>query len=324
MRARRARFASHLKTRQLAFLVHLDDERSTARAAVAAGLTQPAASKLLHQVESELGVKLFERHSRGVAPTCYGEILIRRARLALSEIGLAREEIKAVSSGLSGRAAIGTVLSPGTHLVPMAVAQIKLRCPGIAVHVEIGSSRTLVEKLLQGELDMVVGRLLDTARSDELDYEPLETDEPHSVIASAQHPLASRKDLQLQELVEEPWIFPPPGSLLRERLSALFVQHGLSAPRNIVETACLPVITSLLQHSNMLVALPEEAVHSACKAGTLTVLLRKLSLNMGAYGIIVRRNNECSPAAQLMLKRLRELAAQFYPNNTRQFARTRR
>src|SRR5215472_14770023 len=65
---------SHLKTRQLALLVHLDEQGTLARAAAAAGLTQPAASKLLHQVESNLEVKLFERHARGMAPTCYGEI----------------------------------------------------------------------------------------------------------------------------------------------------------------------------------------------------------------------------------------------------------
>jgi DNA-binding transcriptional LysR family regulator len=63
---------------------------------------------------------LFERHARGMAPTCYGEILVRHARIALSGLGLAREEITALKSGLSGRAAIGAVLhklSPGAQLL---------------------------------------------------------------------------------------------------------------------------------------------------------------------------------------------------------------
>ena len=94
----------HLKTHQLVFLVHLDEERRLARAAAAAGLTQPAASKLLRQIEETLDVKLFERHARGVAPTRYGEILVRHARSALSEIGLAREELAALKAGQIGRA----------------------------------------------------------------------------------------------------------------------------------------------------------------------------------------------------------------------------
>src|SRR5688572_3284840 len=108
-----ARF--HLKTRQLAFLVHLDEERCLARAADASGLTQPAASKLLRQVEVTLGVQLFERHPRGMSPTSYGEILVRHARTALSQLGLARKEIAALKSGLSGKAAIGMVLRSEEH-----------------------------------------------------------------------------------------------------------------------------------------------------------------------------------------------------------------
>src|SRR3990170_3101725 len=117
-----ARF--HLKTRQLAFLVHLDEERCLARAADASGLTQPAASKLLRQVEVSLGVQLFERLPRGMSPTGYGEILVRHARMALSQLGLAREEIAALKSGLSGKAALGMVFDPQSDLVPMAIARL--------------------------------------------------------------------------------------------------------------------------------------------------------------------------------------------------------
>jgi DNA-binding transcriptional LysR family regulator len=303
----------HLKTRQLTFLVRLDEERSLVRAAAAAGLTQPAASKLLREIESALEVKLFDRHARGMTPTCYGEILVRHARLALSELGLAREEIVALKSGLSGKAALGTVLSPGTSLVPMAVVRMKRQYPGILASVEMGPSKELVRKLLQGDLDMVVGRVLDCPRADDLVYEPLATDEPHAVIASAQHPLAGRKDLQLEHLIEQPWILPPPESLVRNKLTDMFVQHGLSRPTNIIETDSLPVITSLLRQSNMVVALPEEAVYSCCKAGVLTVLVRNLPLSMGAFGLITRRHHKLSPGAQVMLSILREEAGQLWP-----------
>jgi DNA-binding transcriptional LysR family regulator len=303
----------HLKTRQLALLVRLDDERSLVRAAATAGLTQPAASKLLRQIESALDVKLFDRHARGMTPTCYGEILVRHARLALSELGLAREEIVALKSGLSGKAAIGTVLSPGTNLVPKAIVRMKQRYPGILASVEIGPSRELVRKLLQGDLDMVVGRVLDCTRGDELVYEPLAADEPHAIIASAEHPLAGHKALQLEHLIEQPWILPPAGSLVRDKLTDMFVQHGWSRPVNIIETDCLPVIISLLRQSNMVVTLPEEAVQPCCKAGILTVLVSNLPLGVGAFGLITRRHHKLSPGAQVMLSTLREEAAQQWP-----------
>lgn len=303
----------HLKTRQLTLIVRLDEERSLGRAAAAAGLTQPAASKLLRQIECEFDVKLFHRHARGMAPTCYGEILIRHARRALSEFGFARDEIVALKAGISGKAAIGTVLSPGTDLVPAAIVRMKQRHPGVITSVEIGPSRTLVQKLARGELDMVVGRVLDCASKDALVYEPLASDEPLAVIASAAHPLARRPELQLEQLLDEPWILPPAGSLVRDRLDEMLVQQGCSLPTNLVESQCLPVIMALLQKSNMLTILPEEAVQSYCKAGLLTVLVRDLPLGVGPFGLITCRQHELSPAAQLMLNAIREQAQHPYP-----------
>lgn len=74
-------------------------------------------------------MKLFERHARGVEPTWYGHVLIRRARAAMSEIGRAQEEIAALRAGRMGQASIGTVVNPGTNLVPQAIAEVKREFP---------------------------------------------------------------------------------------------------------------------------------------------------------------------------------------------------
>jgi len=312
MMRRKTSLRLHLNTRQLTLLVHLDEDPRLSRAASAAGLTQSAASKLLRQVETALDVKLFERHARGVIPTRYGEILLRHARLALSELGLAHEGIVALKSGVSGKAAVGTVTHPGTSLIPMAVARMKQRHAGIVINVDVDSSRQLVQRLLQGSLDIVLGQEHDPRGADEVVYEPLAGDEPHAIIASARHPLAGRKNLQLEDLIEQPWILPPVGSLLRDKVAAKMMERGLPLPTNIVETTSLPVITALLQQSNMIAALPEEAVQASCEAGHLTVLLGDLTLGVGAFGLITRRNHKLSQAAQLMLSTLRELAPQVY------------
>jgi DNA-binding transcriptional LysR family regulator len=313
-RAVRSFARPHLKTHQLAFLVHLDEERRLARAAAAAGLTQPAASKLLRQIEETLDVRLFERHARGVAPTRYGEILVRHARLALSEIGLAHEELAALKAGHTGQVAVGTIVEPGASLVPTAIATLKRHYPGTLVHVDIDDSRQLVQGLLQGHLDMVVARLLDAEVAEHLSYEPLALDEPHAVIAGAQHPLAGRTDLCLEDLIEQPWIVPPPGSLVRDRLAAMFLHEGLPQPRDLVEAASLPVITALLEQSRMIVALPAVSVASYCKAGILAVLMADLPVGIGGFGLITRRDRELSPGARLLLTTLREAAARLYPN----------
>ncbi len=303
---------SRLKTRQIVLLLLLYDQRSVLRAAQLSGVTQPAAKKMLGELEESLGVKLFERHARGVQPTWYGEILVRHARCAMVEMDRAHEEIMALKSGLSGQASIGTVTNPGTHLIPSVIAAVKDSHPRILISVEMDFSRPLVAKLLEGQLDFVVGRILDSEGAENLNFEPL-TDEPHSIIAGAAHPLARKKGLALKDLLELGWILQGSGSVVRSRFNAMLHEQGLAHPQNVVETSALPMTLALLQITNMIAVLPEQAVLPYCAAGLVTMLPVDLGVKMDAFGIITRRGHLLSPGAEVVLKSLRETAAQLYP-----------
>ncbi|MDR7267438.1 DNA-binding transcriptional LysR family regulator [Pelomonas saccharophila] len=298
---------SHLKTRQLVLLVELGRHGSILHAAQAANLTQPAASKLLADLEHALGVKLFERLPRGVAPTWYGEVMIRRAGAALAELDAGHQEVMELLSGLSGRVAVGAVLTPSTTLLPAAITLLKQRQPRVHVAISVDTSKILIQHLQNGELDLVIGRVLDSESAAQLSFEPL-NDEPHCLVVRAGHPLAGRDDLSLAELARQSWILPPGGSILRDRLTALFLSAGLDQPQQTVETLSLPVVTSLLSQSDMVSALPDELVKPYLAAGLLEVLPFDLGLRMDVYGIVTRRGHQLSPGAELMLNCLREQA----------------
>jgi DNA-binding transcriptional LysR family regulator len=204
------------------------------------------------------------------------------------------------------------VLAPATSLVPKAINLLKSRHARVHVAVSMSTSRALVERLRSGELDLVVGRILDTAAADELNFEPL-TDEPHLLIARTGHPLAGRNDLQLEELMGQCWILPPAGSILRDRLTALFLSHGLEQPAETIETLDLPVVASLLMSNDMIVALPTDAVQTYLDAGLLTVLPFELGVRMDSFGIVTRKRHQLSPGADAMLQALRDTAAAMYP-----------
>lgn len=303
---------SHLKTRHLVLLVELGRHGSILHAAEAANLTQPAASKLLGEIEHALGVQLFERLPRGVAPTWYGKVMIRRAGAALAEMDAAHQEVMELMSGLRGRVEIGSVLTPSTSLVPPAVTLLKSRHARVHVSIAVDTSKSLVERLRAGEFDMVVGRVPDAEAADELRFEPV-TDEPHSLVVRAGHPLARRSSVQLEELARQAWILPPADSILRDRLTALFLSRGLEQPAETVSTLALPTIASLLAGSDMVAALPLELAEPYVEAGVLAVLPFDLSLRMDMYGIITRKRHQLSPGAEAMLAALREVAAARYP-----------
>jgi len=296
----------HLKTRHMVLLVELGRHASILHAAEAAGLTQPGASKLIGELEHALGVPLFERLPRGVVPTWYGKVLIRRAGAALAEMDAAHQEIMQGAAGFGGRVAVGSVRAPAASLLPQAVRLLKERDPRVQVAVSSDTSQAMIEALRAGELDIVIGRILDPAAAAELDFEPL-ADEPHSLIVRAGHPWLGRLDLGYAELAQAPWILPPPGRL-RDQLMALFISRGLPQPVDVVETISLPLITHLLADSARVVALPREVVQSALDAGTLAVLPLAVDLRAGVYGIVTRKRHHLSPSADAMLAALREAA----------------
>ncbi len=296
---------SHLKMRHLILLVELGNHASIVNAAKAARLTQPAASRLISDLEHVLGVQLFERMARGVVPTWSGKLLIRRAGVALAEMDAAHCEISQLLSGLGGRVELGSVLTPAAGLLANAIKLFKMRAKRTSVVIDFSNSKETVERLLDGRLDIVLGRILDTANVPLLNFEPI-SDEVHRVIVRAGHPLASATDLTLADLVQQSWIVHPAGSIVRDRLTALFLSEGLEPPEETVETLNIQLTTSLLQNTDMIVALPEALMHDALSSGKVVALDYDLGLRMDVYGIITRKNHVLSPSGEVMLEALRE------------------
>jgi DNA-binding transcriptional LysR family regulator len=299
---------SYLKTRHLVLLVELGRHGSIVHAAQAANLTQPAASKLLGELEHALGVPLFERLPRGVEPTWYGKVLMRRASAALAEMDAAHQEVMELVSGCRGQAAVGAILTPSTTLVPAAVTLLKSRHAQVNVAIEVDSSKQLVERLRAGSLDIVIGRIYDPSAAGELHFEPI-TDEPHSLVVRAGHPLLGASGVGLEELARQTWVVPPDGSVVRDRITSLFVSQGYEQPVDTVSAAALPVVTTLLLGSDMVAPMSVELIQPQLDSGQLAVLPFDLNLRMDVYGFITRRQHQFSPAAELLLEALREVAA---------------
>lgn len=296
-----------LKTRQLLLLISLEETRSVRRAAEACHVTQPAATKLLQELEHAVGAKLFERHARGVKPTWYGEIMVQHARNALMELAHAHDEISAFKAGLRGHVRIGTEGTSATNLVPQAIAALKRDHPEVVVRVDMDFSEMLVRRLQAGELDIAVARLHNAQELSELRYEPIE-EAAHVIASRAGHPLFSDAPVDWKTLLEQTWILPPQGNVLRDKLTLLLLEENLPLPRRIVETSYLPIIISLLKTSDMIAPLAKETVQFYCSIGALSMLEAPLPLRLGRSGIITRRDDKLFPGAVAMLRALRHAA----------------
>ncbi|GAB7542624.1 LysR family transcriptional regulator [Cupriavidus sp. 8B] len=302
---------ARLKTRQLLLLVALADEGNIHRAAAVLNMTQPAASKLLRELEEMLEVPLFERLPRGMRPTWYGEAMIRHARAVLGSLDQAQEEVMALKAGRLGHVAVGAITSPGVKLLPPAVAQVKREQPGLRVSLEIENSNVLLERLAQDKLDLVVARLFAEHDKVHLRYEPL-AGEPVCAAARLGHPLLAQSALTLRDVEDAAWIVPPAGSVLRHRFDLMFQRASLMPPTNVVETAALLFLTRMLEQSDMLAVLTDDVAQYYAQHGLLAIVPLPLPCHMDDFGIITRTDRLLSPAAMLMAQALRTASHAVY------------
>lgn len=302
---------SRLKTRQLLLLACLDQERNIHRASSAMAITQPAASKLLKEIEEALGVALFNRLPRGVEPTPSGEIMIRHARMMLAHLSDAKEEIDALRKGLTGLIHMGVVAGPGAVLVPQAIARMNQQFPRVQVRVDLAVSNLLLPKMKEGQLDIVVARLSPKHDDGQFVFEQIAV-EPIRLVVRAGHPLARKRSPTLADLLPCAFVLPPVGDLLRHRFDMLFHQQGLVPPQQGVETLALQVLTGLLLRTDMVAVLGQEVAQPYVDAGLFALLKMPLDLALDPYGIVTRRQVLLSPSAQAMCDILRQEALSLY------------
>jgi len=147
---------SRLKLRQLRLIVVLDEARNLRRSAELLGTSQPAASKLLREIEAMLGVALFERRPRGMVPTAYGEIMVRYAHVVLDGLGRAHEELDAVRAGATGKVVVGSIPSVVADVMAQALAALHLGRSGLLVSVRVETSDVVLALLRNREVDVAV------------------------------------------------------------------------------------------------------------------------------------------------------------------------
>ncbi|WP_321953969.1 LysR substrate-binding domain-containing protein [Paraburkholderia bannensis] len=305
---------TRLKTRQLLLVVALAEEGNIHRAAAALNMTQPAASKLLRELEDMLGALLFERMPRGMKPTLYGDALVRHARAVLGSLDQAQEELTALKAGRLGHVAVGAITSPGVRVLPAAVAAVKRTHANMRISVEIDASNVLLDHLAQDKLDVVLGRL--SAEHDKLAlrYEPL-TGEPVCAVVRPGHALlaeAAAKPLTLADVARATWVVPPVASVLRHRFELMFQRASLAPPSNVVETPALLFITRVLEQSDMIAVLTGDVARYYAAHGMVAILPVPMDCQMDDFGIITRADRLLSPAAGVMIDALREVSAQVY------------
>jgi LysR family hydrogen peroxide-inducible transcriptional activator len=200
---------------ELRYIVAVARERHFGRAAAACFVSQPTLSVAIKKLEDELGVALFERGKNDVRVTPVGERIVAQARLVLEEVEGVKRIAKQEQDQLDGPLRLGAIYTVAPYLLPQLIPVLHKQAPKMPLVIEENYTARLQERLLQGDLDVIIISLPFA--------EPGVTvralyDEPFMVVLPASHPWRERAAIAVKELAEEPVLMLGAGHCFREQL----------------------------------------------------------------------------------------------------------
>lgn len=293
---------NRLRMRQVSLLLAVDDCGTLRGASMALGMTQPAATKMLKELEDALGHPLFDRVGRGLQLTAAGHCVLayfRGLRGTMESLG---RELQQLRQGSAGKLFIGSIMAASPALLTDALIRLKERYPLLAVEINVGTSDRLLEQLQEGVLDLVIGRVAGLSRQDYV-FKPV-AEESLSVVAARDHPLATRKNLAFPALFDYPWILQPKGSPMRDVMEMEFASHQAALPKGLIETASILTTTNLIARTHMVAVIPESVASRYEQHKLLKILPYSIRHKLASYGSIQRRDRPASSAASLFLQLL--------------------
>lgn len=238
-----------LRMRQLRVAVAVADEGSVLKASRALGLTQPATTRSLLDLEDYLGVRIFDRLPRGVALTRYGEAVIARARRVLAEVDRIGEDLILIDTGMLEAIVVGVLPSAATGLMPQVLTRFNTAHPGTTVQIVEGRMHELLALLGSNKIDLIVGRLYEPVIPDSFIREPL-YDEPLALLARYGHPLFKDGRIDLESLKTQPFILPTLDQRLGQDVEMAMRGNRLEPEAPVLRASSMSMIREVLMTSD--------------------------------------------------------------------------
>lgn len=295
-----------MELRQLSHFLAVSETRSFRAAASGLNLTTQAVSKSIRQLEFGLGVKLFDRDTRSVAITPFGEMLLPHARAIEAEARQFERNLETALGAHTGVVRLGATPTALTQLVPAALKQLFTVRPNVRVEVERSDFEHLAAPLLRGDLDLIVS----TAPTGPVDalivIEPLRSD-ANVIVCSPRHELSGR-DASGEDLAAQNWI-----SLKFARgetdFRNLFKGFGITPPRANLETTAVDFAIDWVADSKYLAILPAQIAARALADGRLAQVHVQSSGETWPIVLGYRRNATRSPATLALIETLKLAAS---------------
>jgi len=297
-----------LKLHHLRAVEAIVAQRSLLRASATLGLSQPALTKTVQELEEITGQRLFDRLPRGVRPTEAGALLAEVASRILAELRRLDEALDRVADPEGGTVVIGTLPVAATGVLPGALTRLTAGFPGIRARLEQGRTEDLLPKLASGEIDLIVGRLYEPTLPDGFPREPL-WEEPISVLARSDHPVFALPGVTAGALRRFDLVLPTVTQRVGQEIDGFLDQMEL-APADSLRSSSYGFIREMLHATDMVSVMPRLMMAGDLLRGTLRVVPLPVPAPPRPAGIILPRDRPLPPAGEAFVTCLRAHVAE--------------
>ena len=301
------RTGSRLKLQDLHVFMTVAQAGSMGRAAKTLTSTQPNVSRSIADLERALGVRLLDRHPKGIELTEYGRALLDCGVAVFDDLRQGVKAIEHLADATAGELRIGTTTFLAASFVSAVVDRLSHRYPRVTFHVTSGYIGALHDALAERKVDLLVVRSHGGVEDARFNFEPL-FDESYVVAAGAQNPWARRRRIDVKDLANEPWVLPPPDSVIGGIITEAFRGSGLSPPRAAVVTDCPHMRVSLLATGRFVTVFPASSVKFLAKQSELKVLPVNLPVARRPNGIVTLKSRTISSVTQSFIDYARAAA----------------
>ncbi|AYG66970.1 MULTISPECIES: LysR family transcriptional regulator [unclassified Rhizobium] len=292
-----------LKLNHLRMIVTIEDHGQISAAAESMNMSQPAASRMLSEMESIVKSPLYERVARGVMLTPFGLALAKRARKILLELREAGRELGALRTGKGGSVFLGAVTAPAISLVVPAIQRVTRTYPGIEINIEVENSNVLARELLAARHDFIISRIPDDLDPRLFTAHEIGVEKACLVVRNG-HPLLEKGVASLPDLAGYDWVFQPPGTLLRRKVEDIFLAAGVPLPENVINTSSLLLTLAVVCKTDAIAPIALDMAQFVCgqtsQAGESSILPIDFDIDVRPYSLITAHERAMPPSARLL------------------------
>ncbi|WP_213776449.1 pca operon transcription factor PcaQ [Caballeronia sp. dw_276] len=297
--------SGRIKFRHLQCFLAVTQFGSVQRAADSLSITQPAVSKTIAELESILGVRLFERGRRGAEPTREGRLFAPHAAACVGALREGVDELSRHGVEYPGTVSLGVLPTVAPALLPPVLEAFRAQWPGVSVKVWTGSNSQLLERLKSADADLVVGRLSEPEGMLGMTFEQLYR-EPLSVVVRHDHPLVHENNVTATLLARFPVVVPPFGTLIRQSAESVLTAFGAQSLSSLIETLSVSLGRALALHNDAVWFVPASVVEHDIGLKLLARLPMPFASADEPIGLILRHDRTRSPATDGLIDAIRE------------------